>query len=74
MNIKLRKKLLQIEDKEKFEELLISISSNYFKKIELWDKELIDHYLKIANMSYERFKWGFNPTPPPDYFEDEDDE
>mgnify|MGYP003571335168 CR=1 FL=1 len=71
MNENTRQELLKISNRWEFEEKLFDISNDYCTNIDLWDEELIKHYLKIADMSMKEFEWSFELTPPIDDFDEE---
>ncbi len=64
-----REELLKINDKELFEEELIKISKDYESNIKKWDEDLIEHYLKIADISLEQFKNSFDDNFIPEDYE-----
>ncbi len=57
-----KEKLLKIDDYEVFEEELMKISEKYETDIDMWDADLIGHYLKISDMTMEEFKNSFDPN------------
>lgn len=70
MNKKIIEKLLKTETKEEFLKILTSQDEEYELHKELWDKEVINHFLKLFNMTKEEFNKQFIQYPPIDDFDD----
>ena len=70
MNKKIIEKLLKTETKEEFLKILTSQDEEYELHKELWDKEVINHFLKLFNMTKEEFNNQFIQYPPIDDFDD----
>lgn len=74
MNEELVKKLLDTKTTEEFDDILYNEKKDYDHDITLWDNnEVIEHCLELFDLTYEQFKWGFNPTPPKDFEESIDE-
>ncbi len=70
MNKKIIEKLLKTETKEEFLKILTSQDEEYELHKELWDKEVINHFLKLFNMTKEEFNKQFIQYPPIDDCDD----
>ena len=60
--------LLNIKDADKFTDTLINFNPEYQSNIELWDKDLIEHCIKLHNLTIEEFENSFNEYIPYDDF------
>lgn len=56
-----KEELLRINDCEILEEEL-NKRQEFYSDLENWDEELIQHYIKLADISIEQFKNGFDPN------------
>lgn len=56
-----KEELLRINDCEMLEEEL-NKRHEFYSDLKNWDEELIQHYIKLANISIEQFKNGFDPN------------
>lgn len=70
MNKELIKKLLNTKTKEDFLEILISQDEEYELHKDLWDEKVIQHFLKLFDMTKEDFDKQFIQYPPIDDFDD----
>lgn len=69
MNKELVKKLLNAKTEDEFLEILTSQDQEYELHKELWDKEVIKHFLKLFNMTKDDFDKQFIDIPPIDDFD-----
>ncbi len=72
MNKELVNKLLNTNNEDEFIEILMSQDIEYDIHRELWDDEVIKHFMKLFNLSKEEFEKQFITNPPVDYFDDEE--
>lgn len=72
MNEKLVKKLLNTKNEDDFCKVLISQKVEYDMHRELWDERVIEHFMKIFNVTREEFEHSFYDNPPIDDFDDGD--
>lgn len=70
MNKELIKKLLNTKTKEDFLEILISQDEEYELHKDLWNEKVIQHFLKLFDMTKEDFDKQFIQYPPIDDFDD----
>lgn len=70
MNKELIKKLLNTKTKEDFLEILNSQDEEYELHKDLWDEKVIQHFLKLFDMTKEDFDKQFIQYPPIDDFDD----
>lgn len=65
-----KEELLKINDCEKLGKELVR-NHEFYSDLNNWDEDLIQHYIKLADISMEQFKNGFDPYfIPPDYEEE----
>ena len=69
MNKELVEKLLKTKTKEDFLEILTSQDEEYELHKNLWDKKVIQHFLKLFDMTKEDFDKQFIQYPPTDDFD-----
>lgn len=70
MNKELIKKLLNTKTKENFLEILIAQDEEYELHKDLWDEKVIQHFLKLFDITKEDFNKQFIQYPPIDDFDD----
>ena len=70
MNKELVKKLLNTKNKEDFLKILTSQDEEYELHQDLWDKKVIQHFLKLFDMTKKDFDKQFIQYPPIDDFDD----
>lgn len=59
MNDKLIEKLLKSTTEEEFFKILVndlSLNEEQEENIDLWDKRVVEHCMKLTNLSYEELK------------------
>ena len=69
MNKELIEKLLNTKTEDEFLKILTSQDEEYELHQELWNKEVIKHFLKLFNMSEKEFEKQFIKYPPIDDFD-----
>ena len=72
MNEELVEKLLNTKNEDDFCKVLISQKVEYDMHRELWDERVIEHFIKIFNVTREEFEKKFFDNPPIDDFDDGD--
>ena len=74
MNKKLIEQLLNTKSQDDFLKILFyqDDENNYFTDRDLWVDEVIDHFIKLFNITREEFEKSFFKNPPIDDFDDED--
>lgn len=72
MSKELVKKLLNTKNEDEFIDILMSQDIEYDIYRELWDDEVIKHFMKLFNLSIEEFEKQFLTSPPIDDFDDEE--
>ena len=69
MNKELVNKLLDTKTKEEFLEILTSQDEEYELHKELWEEKVIQHFLKLFDMTKDDFDKQFIQYPPIDDFD-----
>lgn len=69
MNKELVNKLLDTKTKEEFLEILTSQDEEYELHKELWEEKVIQHFLKLFDMTKDEFDKQFIQYPPIDDFD-----
>ena len=72
MNKKLVEKLLNTKNEDDFFKLLMSQNIEYDIHKELWDERVIEHFMRLLNLTREEFEQSFLNNPPIDDFDDFD--
>lgn len=70
MNKELVKKLLNTQTQDEFLNILTSQNEEYELHKELWDKKVMQHFLKLFNVTESEFHKQFIQYPPIDDFDD----
>lgn len=65
-----KEELLRINDCEMLEEEL-NKRHEFYSDLKNWDEDLIQHYIKLADISMEQFKNSFSPYFIPVDYEEE---
>lgn len=69
MNKKLIEELLKTKTEDDFLSVLISQDEEYVLRKDLWDEEVITHFLKLFNIPKSEFDKQFPDVPPIDDFD-----
>lgn len=73
MSEELINEFLNAKTEDEFTKVFISQEIEYDMHKELWDERVIEHYMKIFNVTREEFENKFFDVPPIDDFDDGDD-
>lgn len=68
MNKNLIEKLLKTTTEDEFMEIILKQPEDFEHNRDLWDDKVIEHLLKISDLTKEEFEFSFTLEPPKDDF------